>query len=198
MKILTTFIFATLVGSIGFAYSGLYDVSARTPHSGIVNWLLSTVSHASIERRAHKVQVPDLSNENLKLAGANDFATMCAACHGAPGQSPEAVGQGLNPAPPDLAKSAVHMSTAELFWVTKHGIKMTGMPAWGATHNDAALWPVVTFMTILPELDAAAYQKFLASAKGLGHHIGDGKVSNTHIHDQTPQQPAENHTDHHH
>jgi len=80
------------------------------------------------------------------------------------------MGQGLNPSAPDLADSAAHLSPAELFWVTKHGIKMTGMPAWGVTHDDDALWPVVALLARLPELDADSYQALLASAEGVGHH----------------------------
>ena len=185
MKILTTLIVAAVlvaIGGIGFAYSGLYDVSASSPHSGVVNWLLSTTSHASIERYAQDVQVPDLGADDLARAGVNDFDAMCADCHGAPGQAPAAMGQGLNPPAPDLTESAAHMTLAELFWVTKHGIKMTGMPAWGATHDDAAIWPVVAFMTRLPDMDADAYQAFRQSAVGMGHHADGGGAGDDHDH----------------
>ncbi|MFQ6005653.1 MAG: c-type cytochrome, partial [Woeseia sp.] len=101
------------------------------------------------------------------------YNSMCAGCHGAPGMEPEPLGQGLNPAAPDLAEEAAEMTPAELFWVTKNGIKMTGMPAWGATHDDDAIWPVVAFMTNLPGLDQAAYQALLAEAQGSGHHGED-------------------------
>ena len=114
-----------IIATVGFAYSGIYDVSAGSTHSGLVNWLLSTTSHASVERRAKGIEVPDLDNE-LVLAGANDFDSMCTGCHGAPGRDPEAMGQGLNPPAPDLAEEAAELSAAELFWVTKNGIKMTG------------------------------------------------------------------------
>ncbi len=107
----------------------------------------------------------------LLLAGADDFAAMCAGCHGAPGQERGAMGQGLNPKAPNLADSAEHMTPGELFWVTKNGIKMTGMPAWGATHEDRALWPVVAFMTALPGLGSADYEALLARAEGAGHHV---------------------------
>ena len=180
MKIPKTFIVATVsvativvIAIVGFAKSGIYDVSATSSHSGIVNWLLTTTSHASVKRRAQSVDVPDLNDDALALAGVNDFSGMCAGCHGAPGQDPEAMGQGLNPPPPDLAKAALEMSPAELFWVTKHGIKMTGMPAWGVTHDDDAIWPVVAFLTKLPELDATQYKELMANAKGMGHHIDD-------------------------
>ncbi len=176
MKTLITTTIAIAIGVIavvGFAYSGIYDVSAGSSHSSIVNWLLSTTSHASIERQAKGIEVPNLSDDVLARAGVNDFNSMCAGCHGAPGQDPEAMGQGLSPPPPDLAESASKMSPAELFWVTKNGIKMTGMPAWGVTHQDDAIWPVVAFITRLPELNATQYEELLANAKGMGHHIDD-------------------------
>lgn len=185
MKIITTIVITLVVGVLavaGFAYSGLYDVSSRSPDSGIVAWLLSTTSHASIERRANRVDVPDLDDETLALAGISDFDSMCTDCHGAPGQEKEAMGQGLNPAAPDLAESAKEMTAAELFWVTKNGIKMTGMPAWGKTHGDDELWPVIALLTRLPELDADGYQTMLASAAGMGHHIDDG-TAEEHSHD---------------
>lgn len=176
MKFLTTFVLMCIIALVllaGFAYSGLYDVSASSSHSGLTGWLLSTTSNASIKRRARSVEVPDLEDESLALAGINDFDSMCASCHGAPGREPEAMGKGLNPPAPDLAEEATELTTAELFWVTKNGIKMTGMPAWGATHDDSSIWPVVAFMKELPDLDGPAYQAMLESASGHGHHAED-------------------------
>ena len=195
MKILTTLITivaVVLLGVVGFAYSGLYDVSASSAHSGVVNWLLSTTSDASIERHASDIEVPDLDDEALVLAGINDFNSMCTGCHGAPGQDPEAMGQGLNPPAPDLSEEAAEMTPAELFWVTKNGIKMTGMPAWGATHGDDSIWPVVAFMTRLPELDESAYQELLASAAGQGHHA-PGAANAEHSHEESDEAAGEGH-----
>ena len=191
MKTVTTLAIAVivgLVGAIGFAYSGLYDVGASSSHSGLVNWLISTTSHASVERRARDIEVPNLESEQLQLAGANDFNSLCAGCHGEPGQDPEAMGQGLNPPPPNLAESAAEMSAAELFWVTKNGIKMTGMPAWGVTHDDDAIWPVVAFMTRLPELDASQYQELVDSAGGMGHHATES-AREEHSHGESAAEP---------
>ncbi|MCH8101361.1 MAG: cytochrome c [Proteobacteria bacterium] len=187
MNVLTKLLIAAaavVIGSIGFAYSGIYDVSASSPHGGLTNWLLSRTSHASVARRARSIVVPELTDMSLVRAGVNDFDSMCAACHGAPGKGPEAMGQGLNPPAPDLAESAAHLNSAELFWITKNGIKMTGMPAWGATHDDDALWPVVAFMTTLPNLDADGYQALLASATGMGHHA-EGDDESGHEHDNS-------------
>ena len=155
---------------ISFAYSGIYDVRVSSSHNSIINWLISTTSDASVKRYAKHIDVPNLNDDSLVFAGVNDFNEMCLGCHGAPGQSPKAMGLGLNPPPPDLAESALAMSPAELFWVTKYGIKMTGMPSWGATHDDDSIWPVVAFIMKLPDLSVTQYQDLLVNAKGMGHH----------------------------
>ena len=90
------------------------------------------------------------------------------------------MGQGLNPPAPDLAEAAMEMTPAELFWVTKNGIKMTGMPAWGKTREDDELWPVIAFLTRLPELDSEAYQALLTAADGTGFH-NDAEPAGTRI-----------------
>jgi len=167
------------VGFLGFIYSGLFNVSALVPHSQLVTWMLSSTMHASVERRAAEIDVPEFDDE-MRLAGINDFAAMCSGCHGAPGQEPEPTGVGLNPPAPDLAEVATQRNAAELFWVTKHGIRMTGMPGWWKTHDDSALWPVVAFMRLLPTLDRDSYKGMLARAKGAGHHIAGEQASRSH------------------
>ena len=165
---------AILAGAVVVAYSGWYDVSARDTHTAPVRWFLATVMHNSVERRAGALDVPDLDDDSLVRAGISDYDAMCVGCHGAPGREPGAVGKGLIPRPPDLAHAAGHMNAAELFWVTRNGIRMTGMPAWGETHEDEALWPVVAFLMRLPDLDAAGYETLLAGASDAGHHADDG------------------------
>ena len=187
MNALKTLVAAIVIGAlavVGFAYSGIYDVGADSPHGEPIDWLLSTTSYASVARRAKDVEVPNLENDELVLAGVNDFEGMCIGCHQPPGFPPTALARGLNPPAPDLAESVKHMTPAELFWVTKHGIRMTGMPAWGATHEDDEIWPVVALMMALPNLDADGYRALLHSAVGAGHHTTDNRE-----HDEVPSEP---------
>lgn len=189
------------VGLIGFSYSGVYDVSARVPHSAVTEWLLSNTSHQSVKRRAEQVVLPDLSNENLVLIGAGDFDAMCVGCHGAPGVERSALGEGLSPPAPDLTDSAAHMSASELFWVTKNGIRMTGMPAWGVSHNDSELWPLVAFMLKLPDLAEPGYQELLARGRHMSHHTQSSNISRGDSQpDDSPQEAeqADNHDSHDH
>jgi mono/diheme cytochrome c family protein len=84
---------------------------------------------------------------------------MCVGCHGAPGKDPSEIGKGLRPRPPDLAKAALQLDKGELFWIVKNGIKMAGMPAFGATHRDRTIWNIVGFVQEqLPNLTAEQYQ----------------------------------------
>ena len=176
----------TVITALGLVYSGAYDVSAMTPHGDFANWLLSTTAHRSVARRASGIDAPVLDDETLIVAGINDYDAMCVDCHGAPGRALTPMGEGLNPPPPDLSESAQHLSDAELFWVTKHGIRMTGMPAWGKTHADEDLWPLVAFLRRLPDLDAEQYEALLASATGAGHHDDAA-------HSHSPAEEAQDH-----
>jgi len=51
-----------------------------------------------------------------------------------------------------------------IFWVTKHGIKMTGMPAWGRTHDDDTIWNVVAFVMKLKGMSGPQYEDIVAKA----------------------------------
>lgn len=55
---------------------------------------------------------------------------------------------------------------ARAFWIIKHGIRMTGMPAIGKTHDDKKIWAMVAFLKKLHGMSPAAYQKL---TKSTGH-----------------------------
>jgi mono/diheme cytochrome c family protein len=73
------------------------------------------------------------------------------------------ISRGLYPRAPELRRGS-DLTPAEEFWVVKHGLKMTGMPAWGVTHDDEMLWDMVAFLRKLPELSADQYQALVKSA----------------------------------
>ena len=76
---------------------------------------------------------------------------MCVDCHLAPNRKDSEIRAGLYPKPPDMTRH-VDAGTARMFWVIKHGIKMSAMPAWGPTHDDRRIWGIVAFLQELPEL----------------------------------------------
>src|SRR5207247_9017962 len=91
--------------------------------------------------------------------GARLYNETCVYCHGAPGKDPEDIGKGLNPEPPFLPDTIEGWSTAEVFWIVKNGVKMTGMPSFGASHKDDEIWKVVAFVQKLPKMKPEEYKQ---------------------------------------
>lgn len=182
LKILLVFLLLSGLGGIGFLYSGLYPVAATDPHYKVTYWALETLRERSIARAASEIEVPDLSDPQLLLSGGADYNEMCAGCHLKPGLEETDFTLGLYPSPPDLTVSADqhdhahpfgdHDSEDALrrqFWIIKHGIKASGMPAWGLTHSDERIWAMVAFLQQLPEMDAMQYDIVTTREEQSGH-----------------------------
>ena len=145
-----------------FMLFGMYHIGVDTPHWDITRKLIEVVRDRSIAARTRNVEVPDLRDEQLVLKGAGQYAAMCANCHLAPQQQDSEIRPGLYPKPPNLSEQRFDPKT--VFWVTKHGLKMSGMPAWGLGHDDATIWSIVAFVTKLPGLSAEHYKDMVARA----------------------------------
>jgi mono/diheme cytochrome c family protein len=171
MKRLKTWIWIAAVGialAALFVYSGVFDVAADVPHSALVYAVMEAVRDRSIAVRAKGIQVPTLNEQNLIAEGAEHYDAMCVDCHLAPGIKESEIRDGLYPQPPNLTER-IDASPAEMFWIIKHGIKMSAMPAWGKTHDDQTIWGVVAFLQKLPELSPDQYQASI-KASGEAHH----------------------------
>lgn len=162
MKILLALIVLAALGGVGFIYSGLYDISATDQHLKPTYYAIQTTMRRSVERRAAAIAVPPLGAPAQLERGLSLYRAHCVQCHGAPGVAPEAFALGLTPLPTPLARSGKDRSPAELFWVVKNGIKMTGMPAWEFRLPDEDIWALAAFLKELPLLSPAAYQALAA------------------------------------
>jgi mono/diheme cytochrome c family protein len=159
MKIFLTVIIVILIGiaaGMVFVYSGIYDVSAMKPEGKLQTWLFSTVMDNSVEHHSKGIVAPPLEDTATVNAGFQSFSRMCVGCHGAPGIQKR--GRGFNPEPPDLSEGVSDLSNAEIFWIIKNGIKMTGMPAYGPNRTDDEIWKIVAFVRLLPKMTAEQYQ----------------------------------------
>ena len=184
MKILVAMIvllFLLAAACLGIVYSGVYNVSAIEGHNSFEHWLLSTTMERSVRRHAEDIEVPDLTNPNLIESGFHHYDEMCASCHGTPAVPPAELAKGLTPPPPELTEKADEWSPAELYWIVKNGVKMTGMPAWGPTHDDEALWAIVAFLRKLPALSPQEYQLMKTRAqRGQLNDSGGQEHDHTH------------------
>lgn len=150
------------MGSGIIARSGLYDIGADAHHWALTYEILRTVRDRSIRARSRDLQLPDLNDPRLVLKGAGQYAAMCVGCHLAPGKEKSEVREGMYPQPPNLSK--VRVDPRDAFWAIKHGIKMSGMPAWGGSHDDATVWCLVAFLQKLPQLTPQQYAAIVAEA----------------------------------
>lgn len=148
---------ALLLGFL-FMWSGLYTVAASRGHWTVTEWLLTFAMRNSVKTHALGIEVPPLGNADLVTLGAAHFHGGCAYCHGAPGIPISPMARAMLPPPPDLATSMRPWRDRELFWIIKHGIKYTGMPAWSVQQRDDEVWALAAFLRRLPGLDAAQYR----------------------------------------
>ena len=159
---------AVASGAALFAWSGAYNVAADEPHWRLTERVMETVRDRSIAAGADRVDVPDLSDESLIRAGAGNYDAMCVRCHLRPGLEGTELSRGLNPAPPDLGRRGIE-DPAAAFWTVKHGIKMSGMPAWGRHMEDHYIWGVVAFLQKLPGMTPDDYHELVESSGGHSH-----------------------------
>jgi ketosteroid isomerase-like protein len=151
------------IGAGAFAYSGLYNIGADDHHTKPVFAVLQTLRNRSIHVRSKDLTVPNLDDPQLILKGAGQYAAMCTQCHLKPGVNDSELRVGMYPQPPNLSK--VHVDPKDAFWVIKHGIKMSAMPAWGLEgHDDLTIWSMVAFLQKLPDMTPAQYKDMVARA----------------------------------
>jgi mono/diheme cytochrome c family protein len=144
-----------VIAGLGVMYSGVFNVAATVEDAAPLQWVLITTREASIRRHARDIQAP--SRPQQIENGFRFFRQQCVMCHTPPGGSVTMMSEGFNPKAPALAGLVEDMTDAQLFWVTKNGIRFTGMPAWGSSHNDSDIWDVVAFMRTTPNMKAADY-----------------------------------------
>ncbi|KQU84259.1 cytochrome C [Variovorax sp. Root318D1] len=138
-------------------YGGLYNVAATAQHTQPVHSLLETAMHQSVKLRARNIEPPRLDDEQLVARGAACFRDKCVQCHGAPGVAQGEIGKSMQPLPGPLVDARQHWKPRELYWITRHGIKMSGMPAWEFRMSEDDLWSVVAFLARLPDLTPQQY-----------------------------------------
>lgn len=148
------------VASGVYFFDGYFDVAALNGGNAAVEWAVAQVREASIDRHAHAPSVPAWFNDAKTVrAGAHEFTEEgCVLCHGAPGQKREKFTQGMNPKPPDLAVANADDPPGYVFWIVRHGIRMTAMPAFGGHVGDDEIWRVVSFIKHLSKITPADYK----------------------------------------
>jgi len=154
-------ILIALVAGYLLLQSGFIPANADAKAGGLELWVAGTSLNATLRNQAPKVPDPiALTDANL-IQGISLYGQHCAICHGTASGAASAspVARGLYPAPPQLADEGVEDDAEGVsYWKIKHGIRLTGMPAWGPTMNDRQIWTLALFLKHMDKLPPAAQQ----------------------------------------
>jgi mono/diheme cytochrome c family protein len=152
-KIVKPFLLGTLVAYglaalvlVSAATLGVLPVQADVAPSRLEARLLGSALRASVTRHAPNGRNPMPASEENMMAGAKLYRQMCSRCHGVSRESDNSYGQSFYPPAPQLAVNRTTYNDSETFWIVKHGIRNTAMPAWGNLLSDDEIWQVVTLV----------------------------------------------------
>jgi cytochrome c553 len=162
---------ALLVGALAavdFIKSGLFDVAASKPHTKLTEWATHETMIHSVRRHARGIQVPRQAGWPQVSSGFCEYEEHCVMCHGAAGVSRQQWVNGMTPDPPYLLDATERWRPNELFWIVKHGIKMTGMPAWRETLTDQQIWNVVAWLQASRKLPPQSYARLRSQRRCRG------------------------------
>lgn len=149
------------LGGFLVAASGIIPIKASSGHWAITRSLLQFTKERSIATHSLAIQSPPLDEPWLVLKGAGHYEIGCRPCHGSPELHHPRIAQNMLPPPPDLAQTVSKWEREELFYIIKHGLKFTGMPAWPSQQRDDEVWAMVAFLDAFPKLDAEHYRKLV-------------------------------------
>ena len=150
------------------AWSGFINIGATTGHWWATDWFLHWAMRNSVRAQAALTVSTPAADATGILSAAGHYAVTCALCHGAPGELPSPVMQATLPTAPDLAVNAAQWKDKQLFWIIKHGVKFTPMPAWPTQERDDEVARMVAFVRSLPGMTSVRYREL---AYGTGKRI---------------------------
>ena len=156
---------AAAVVAAAYFFGGFYSVAGTAEDPAAVNWALVRIRTASVERHATDKPPANLDDAVTIEAGARAYVEQgCTTCHGGPGVKWAKFSEGLHPDPPDLKEVAGELTPAEIFWVIKNGINMTGMPSFAAAGaKDEELWNITAFVKKIPNVAEDDFKKWTAA-----------------------------------
>lgn len=156
--------------------TGAYNVAATDRHNPIVGWALTTTMRNHVQGAADDLNAPAEITPEMIAAGAGEYKSMCEHCHGGVGVSRAEWAETMRPIPPALAHAAQRWSLGEVHWIVSHGVKMSGMPAFGPTHDQQTIWNIAAFVKAMPGMSVAQYAGYSAghgeAGSGRSHAAG--------------------------
>jgi mono/diheme cytochrome c family protein len=132
------------VGLACFAF-GFTEIRSDMKPSALETRIMSSAVHNSVRRSASNLPAPPPAANEAIIAGGKLYAMGCMGCHGELGKPFHEDLVGFPPAP-QLPHAGTQYSEPELYWIVKHGIRATGMSAYGPFYSEQQLWNLAAFL----------------------------------------------------
>ena len=152
------------VAAVAYVRLGFVDPRADIPVNRLEQRIAMPSLDASIARRATAMAEPLDSSEAALLAGMKIYETNCASCHGDGSHPDAALARALYPRAPQFVRDAPDMSPNQNLYVITHGVRMSGMPAWGRALSEPQLRQVTAFLAHMDHLPAPVAGRWNAGA----------------------------------
>ena len=167
-------VFVTLLALVGGVYlvaqNGLYPIGADNPPGALERKLAMRAMDVYADKHKPDGDNPVAITPATLLEGATAYEQHCALCHGGAQSKISPMENKFNPPVPQLIDRIPHDEPAWLFWVTKHGVRMTGMPTWDGVLSDDAIWKIVAFIKNSDKLPAPVDAQWRATANAAAQH----------------------------
>jgi len=153
-----------IAGGYEYLHQGKFPVGADNPPGTIERWLANMAVDEYVDRNAPKQENPMQPNPQNLAAGARLYEQNCSFCHGGLLQRISPMRARLNPPAPQIINHFPGDPDSHLFWVVKHGVRLSGMPTWGGMLTDDQIWQVVAFVKHSANLPPEAQEAWRQAA----------------------------------
>lgn len=161
-KFLAGIVFAVvafILAMVIYARGGYMAVNADATPGAIEHWMANTALDAAVEHQAPQKDNPVPKTDANLIEGMKLYAMNCALCHGGLDRKRNVLGGAFYPPAPQIIVRGLHDPEWFIFFVTKHGVRLTGMPAWGKVMSDEDLWKITAFVKNVDQLPPAVEQQ---------------------------------------
>lgn len=171
--------------------SGVLNMSALPDPDPLESTVGPWMLNRSRAHRAPTTENPFANSPTAVAMGLEHFASNCLPCHGAPSAPAAEFAQSLHPPAPKLTVPRIQALTdGELFWTVKNGVKMTGMPGFGSSHEDQEIWHIVAAVRHLSQLTPEEQKQLSAPSEGHHHHGDSSEDASSMTSDDMPGMTA--------
>jgi mono/diheme cytochrome c family protein len=152
-------VIAFIVAMLIYSRGGYMAVNADVTPSSVEHWVANSALDASVERQAPHVDNPVPKTDANLIDGVKLYSMNCAVCHGGLDRKRNKLGEAFYPPAPQILVRGLHDPEWHIFFVVKHGVRLTGMPAWDKVMSDDDMWKITAFVKQINQLPPAVEQQ---------------------------------------